>query len=126
MSFFNFGSKNQLPTADSALPGRDQAMPVPAAHYVNGNPLKYVDPDGRDAIYVNFPSYPINVPGTTMQVPLGHAAVISVDEKTGATRYYEYGRYDSDFGNVERRSVPNLAMGTVSYTHLTLPTSDLV
>jgi peptide-methionine (S)-S-oxide reductase len=29
-----------LPTRDQALPGRDTAMPVPAAHYVNGNPLK--------------------------------------------------------------------------------------
>ena len=52
MSFFNFGSKNQLPTADSALPGRDQAMPVPAAHYVNGNPLKGPFPAGlRQAMF---------------------------------------------------------------------------
>ncbi len=52
MSFFNFASKNQLPTADSALPGRDQAMPVPAAHYVNGNPLKGPFPAGlRQAMF---------------------------------------------------------------------------
>ncbi len=30
----------ELPTADSALPGRATAMPVPAKHFVNGNPLK--------------------------------------------------------------------------------------
>ena len=30
----------ELPTADSALPGRAAAMPVPAKHFVNGNPLK--------------------------------------------------------------------------------------
>tara|TARA_R110000823_G_scaffold210224_5_gene340493 strand:+ start:32617 stop:33243 length:627 start_codon:yes stop_codon:yes gene_type:complete len=29
-----------MPDADSALPGRTEAMPVPAAHYVNGNPLQ--------------------------------------------------------------------------------------
>ncbi|MDH4040187.1 MAG: peptide-methionine (S)-S-oxide reductase MsrA [Gammaproteobacteria bacterium] len=40
MSFFESTSKSQLPTAESALPGRAQAMPVPAAHFVNGNPLK--------------------------------------------------------------------------------------
>lgn len=40
MSLFNSVSKNQLPTAESALPGRAQAMPVPAAHHVNGNPLQ--------------------------------------------------------------------------------------
>ena len=40
MSLFDLGRKDQLPTADTALPGRAEAMPVPAAHYVNGNPLK--------------------------------------------------------------------------------------
>jgi peptide-methionine (S)-S-oxide reductase len=40
MSIFSSASKTQLPTAESALPGREQAMAVPAAHYVNGNPLK--------------------------------------------------------------------------------------
>ncbi len=46
MGFFNSASKSQLPTAESALPGRAQAMPVPAAHYVNGNPLKGPFPAG--------------------------------------------------------------------------------
>jgi len=32
--------KTQLPTPDEALPGRDRPIPVPAAHYVNGRPLK--------------------------------------------------------------------------------------
>jgi peptide-methionine (S)-S-oxide reductase len=40
MSIFSSASKTQLPTAESALPGREQAMAVPASHYVNGNPLK--------------------------------------------------------------------------------------
>jgi peptide-methionine (S)-S-oxide reductase len=29
-----------MPTPETALPGRTQEMPVPAAHYVNGNPLR--------------------------------------------------------------------------------------
>lgn len=29
-----------MPTPETALPGRAEAMPVPAAHYVNGNPLE--------------------------------------------------------------------------------------
>ncbi len=32
--------KSVLPGADNSLPGRDDEMPVPDAHYVNGNPLK--------------------------------------------------------------------------------------
>ena len=39
MSIFDLGSKKHLPTAGTALPGREQAVPVPAAHFVNGNPL---------------------------------------------------------------------------------------
>ena len=31
--------KLQMPTADQALPGRSEPLPVPAAHFVNGNPL---------------------------------------------------------------------------------------
>lgn len=31
--------KLELPSAEQALPGRDTPLPVPEAHYVNGNPL---------------------------------------------------------------------------------------
>ena len=34
-----FGAKLALPTAEQALPGREATMPVPAEHFVNGNPL---------------------------------------------------------------------------------------
>jgi peptide-methionine (S)-S-oxide reductase len=40
MSLFDLAGKSRLPTAESALPGRQEAMPVPAAHFVNGNPVK--------------------------------------------------------------------------------------
>ncbi|EWC42253.1 peptide-methionine (S)-S-oxide reductase MsrA [Pseudomonas stutzeri] len=38
--------KQALPTAEQALPGRSTAIPVPSAHYVNGNPLQPPFPEG--------------------------------------------------------------------------------
>ena len=37
---FGNNRKTTLPAHDEALPGRDTAMPVPAVHFVNGNPLE--------------------------------------------------------------------------------------
>ena len=34
-----FDSKMQLPSAETALPGREQTMPVPPCHFVSGQPL---------------------------------------------------------------------------------------
>jgi len=38
--------KLELPSAEQALPGRAERMAVPAAHYVNGNPLQGPFPTG--------------------------------------------------------------------------------
>jgi peptide-methionine (S)-S-oxide reductase len=43
-----FGSKPRIPTPDEALPGRTQAMPVPAEHFVNGHPLTPPWPAGHE------------------------------------------------------------------------------
>jgi peptide-methionine (S)-S-oxide reductase len=40
-----------LPTAADALPGRHEAMPVPAQHFVNGAPLAGPIPAGAETIY---------------------------------------------------------------------------
>ncbi|TVQ19759.1 MAG: peptide-methionine (S)-S-oxide reductase MsrA [Leptolyngbya sp. DLM2.Bin15] len=40
MGLFGFGKKLSLPTAQEALPGRAETMPIPSKHFVNGNPLK--------------------------------------------------------------------------------------
>jgi peptide-methionine (S)-S-oxide reductase len=48
MAIFGFGKKSALPTREEALPGRAQTMPVPAQHYVNGNPLKPPFPAGME------------------------------------------------------------------------------
>jgi peptide-methionine (S)-S-oxide reductase len=41
-------SKTDVPEQDQALPGRDDEMPVPATHFVNGNPLKPPFPEGTE------------------------------------------------------------------------------
>jgi peptide-methionine (S)-S-oxide reductase len=46
--FFGFGKKLTLPTADDALPGRSEVMPVPGSHFVNGHPLKAPYPEGME------------------------------------------------------------------------------
>ena len=47
-----FGRKLRIPEAEEALPGRDDAVPVAEAHYVNGNPLKPPFPAGmRTAVF---------------------------------------------------------------------------
>lgn len=48
MVLFRFGKKLTVPTAEQALPGRAEPMPVLSHHYVNGNPLKPPYPDGLE------------------------------------------------------------------------------
>ena len=44
--------KTDMPTADSALPGRDTPMDVPARHYVNGNRITAPFPKGMETAVV--------------------------------------------------------------------------
>jgi peptide-methionine (S)-S-oxide reductase len=43
-----FGRKPEMPTEDTALPGRDKTMPVPETHAVNGNRIVAPFPDGLE------------------------------------------------------------------------------
>jgi len=43
-----FSTTAVLPTPESALPGRDEAMPLTNQHYVNGNPVQEPFPDGLE------------------------------------------------------------------------------
>jgi peptide-methionine (S)-S-oxide reductase len=43
-----FGKPQTLPTADRALPGRAEAMPVPERHFVNGNRIVPPFPEGTE------------------------------------------------------------------------------
>lgn len=45
---FGFGKKTVIPRPEEALPGRSEAMPVPARHFVNGHPLTPPFPDGSE------------------------------------------------------------------------------
>jgi len=45
-----FGASLNLPTADQALEGRSQTMPVPGEHFVNGCPMQPPFPDGLEQV----------------------------------------------------------------------------
>jgi peptide-methionine (S)-S-oxide reductase len=46
MALFSFRKKGGLPTAEEALPGRGEPLPVPDAHYLTGRSIKPPFPDG--------------------------------------------------------------------------------
>jgi peptide-methionine (S)-S-oxide reductase len=48
MNWFVDSKKMKLPSANEALPGRPEAMPVPARHAVNGAPLRPPYPAGTE------------------------------------------------------------------------------
>ena len=89
--------------------------------YADGSPVDAVDPNGLDAIGITYRGYRVTTP--VGRLPLGHAAVVAVNPRTGGTRYYEYGRYSprsqdvvgarlpEEQGNVQRRRVPDVAIG---------------
>ena len=82
----------------------------PYAFCIN-NPVKFVDPDGRDAVIVVFPDYKISTPLGKIG-GLGHAGVLLIDNKTGLTKYYEYGRYDKEEkGEVRSVRISNVTIG---------------
>ena len=98
--------------------------------YCAGNPILLKDIDGRDAILIVFPDYSINIYKTPeIKIPfirkniksrkintntVGHAGILLIDNKSGLTKYYEYGRYktnDGTSGKVRNITVPNVKIG---------------
>jgi len=67
--------------------------------YVGGNPLSSVDPAGLAGTAVYFSGYQVDT-GMGFSLPLGHAGVIAIDNKTGATQYFDFGRYGGQYGDV--------------------------
>ena len=66
---------------------------------------------GKDGIYIAFPDYKISTPIGKIG-NLGHAGVLLIDNKTGVTKYYEYGRYDKEGKGIVRTfAVPDVKMG---------------
>ena len=79
--------------------------------YCYSNPINCIDPNGKDGIYIAFPDYKISTPICKIG-NLGHAGVLLIDNKTGVTKYYEYGRYDKEGKGVVRTfAVPNVKIG---------------
>ena len=79
--------------------------------YCYSNPINCIDPNGKDGIYIAFPDYKISTPIGKIG-NLGHAGVLLIDNKTGVTKYYEYGRYDKEGkGGVRTFAVPNVKIG---------------
>lgn len=87
--------------------------------YSFNDPINKMDPGGNDAIEVAFPEYEIQV-GDKEVEGLGHAGVVIINNETGETKYYEYGRYDEEnLGWVRNRGIPNVVIGENG-----LPTED--
>lgn len=80
------------------------------------SPTLSIDPTGLDAILIVYPEYrvdpDIEVPGSgeIPRLPLGHVGLLLIDEKTGLTRYYEFGRYGTPRGRIRRVRIPNVQM----------------
>src|SRR5690606_3121094 len=73
---------------NSQLPGQGGVFnPVNLNVYCYGanNPVKYVDPDGLDAIPIVFKDYLITTSIGRLS-SLGHAGILLIDNKTGFTR----------------------------------------
>lgn len=45
-------SKFKMPSAQTALPGRDQAIPTSKTHFVNGRPISEPVPEGMEEIFL--------------------------------------------------------------------------
>jgi RHS repeat-associated protein len=88
-------------------------------NFVLNRPTLMVDPDGNDVIPVVFPEYKIQT--IAGKVPyLGHAGVIIINNKTGAAKYYEYGRYDA----AEKGIVRSYSVGKLKFGKDGLPTIE--
>ncbi len=86
----------------SVDPHTERYLSWAAYNYVYNNPVNGIDPDGRDGILIVFPNYKVNTETRLGKQPLGHAGVLLIDNKTGFTKYYEYGRYDTKDGTKGR------------------------
>ncbi|HTR60469.1 MAG TPA: hypothetical protein VMH37_02130 [Candidatus Binataceae bacterium] len=58
---------------------------------------------------IDYLHYPVST-GYGFTLPFGHAGVLAIDP-SGITKYFEYGRYVTNFGQVEKRRIPNVTIG---------------
>ena len=60
--------------------------------YAFNIPITAIDINGNDAIFIHFINYRIGVSGRNIPF-IGHAGVLLIDNKTGESKYYDFGRY---------------------------------
>lgn len=98
-----------VPQPPVTIPGLPDYVNVPDSIYIPKIP--YVNQDPRV----------IPVPD---KVPyLGHAGVFFFNGLTGTTKYFEFGRYDDEVGQVYQRSMPDLALADGVPTYESLRTA---
>lgn len=67
--------------------------------YAAENPVNRIDPSGLDGMYITFPDYMVNL-GHGVEMSLGHAGVVAIDDSTGSAYYFDFGRYGGEYGDV--------------------------
>ena len=66
---------------------------------MGNNPLNRIDSLGLAGMAVYFSGYQVDT-GIGFSLPLGHAGVVAIDDNTGATQYFDFGRYGGQYGDV--------------------------
>lgn len=115
LNMYDFGARwydvAGVPMWTSVDPLAEKYYPFTPYSYCAGDPVNKFDPDGRDGIFIVFPDYKISTSLGKLS-GLGHAGVLLIDNKSGLTKYYEYGRYDTEGkGLVRKQTVPNVIIG---------------
>jgi len=77
-----------LPTADTALPGRAHAIPTADVHFVNGQPLKGPYPDGLETAYFGMGCF-WGVERVFWQVPGVHVTAVGYQQGLTPNPTYE-------------------------------------
>jgi RHS repeat-associated protein len=87
--------------------------------YVGGNPLNKIDSLGLAGMFVYFSDYQVDT-GMGFSLPLGHAGVVAIDNNTGATQYFDFGRYGGKYGDVRGP----FDVGKITFDERGFPTKD--